>query len=66
MKYILMEKMSGSNSEKWISDLSMKEAKMFGLKSDSDIVRIYSDNQEMKLIKTLKEPEEISQEVMKK
>ncbi len=50
-----MERMNGSNSESWIQDLSLAQAETLGEKSNFEIVKIFTDDKHLKLVKVIKE-----------
>lgn len=55
MKYYLFEKFLYSTQESWIPDLSLQEAKEIGKKSSHDIVKIFTDDKNVKLVEVIKE-----------
>lgn len=55
MKYLLLEKNHQSNSESWVKDLTMDQAVTLGEKSSCQIVKIFTDDKDVKLVKVIKD-----------
>ena len=55
MKYYLYETNVCASIESWIPDLSLKEARILGKKSNHEIVKIFTDDANVKLVEVIKE-----------
>lgn len=55
MKYYLYETNVCASIESWIPDLSLKEARNLGKKSNHEIVKIFTDDANVKLVEVIKE-----------